>query len=119
MIDSDGSKKILNIQRLYCGICERIHHELPDILIPYKRHCAETVINIINDDLEDVICDNSTVYRILAWWNALHIYFEGVLGSLRAKFGAVFSTPPRPKEIVRAVANTNLWPPTRSAWSSA
>jgi 16S rRNA G966 N2-methylase RsmD len=48
----------------------------------------------------------------------LFVYFLGVLGSLDAKFGAVFSDPPQPKEIVRAVANANLWIPTRSAFSS-
>jgi len=45
-------------------------------------------------------------------------YFTGVLGTLRAKFGPVFSEPPRPKEIVRAVANANLWASTRSACTS-
>ena len=119
MIESDGSTKILNIHRLQCANCNRIHHELPDILIPYKRHCAETIINIIDGNQnEDVICDDSTINRILVWWKALYVYFSGVINSLRAKFGAVFSSPARPKEIVRAVANANLWVSTRSAQTS-
>ena len=119
MIESDGIKKVLIIRRLYCPVCGKIHHELPDILIPYKRHCAETIINIVNGNVEnDACCDDYTIPRILAWWKSLLVYFGGVLDSLRAKFGAVFSSPPHPKEIVRAVANANLWASTRSVLSS-
>ncbi|MGI6467766.1 MAG: DUF6431 domain-containing protein [Syntrophomonadaceae bacterium] len=37
-IDSLGEKVILSIRRLRCVECKRIHHELPDMLVPYKRH---------------------------------------------------------------------------------
>ena len=118
VIQTDGSKKVLLIHRLQCAQCEKIHHLLPDILIPYKRHCAETVLNIIDGNLKDVICDDSTIHRIRAWWNALSVYFMGIIGSLKAKFGLVFSKPPHPKEIVRAVANAHLWVSTRSVLGS-
>ncbi|WP_328592491.1 DUF6431 domain-containing protein [Paenibacillus cymbidii] len=40
---SSGEKRTLIIRRLYCKACERIHHELPDMLVPYKRYDAESI----------------------------------------------------------------------------
>ncbi|WP_445349419.1 DUF6431 domain-containing protein [Desulforudis sp. DRI-14] len=45
-IDSLGDKIVLIIRRLGCVACHRIHHELPDMLVPYKRFLPpETVTN--------------------------------------------------------------------------
>ena len=113
--DSAGNKETLIIRRLRCQSCRTIHHELPDRVIPYKRHCAETVEKIVSGDVEDVCCDFLTESRIRSWWTAFRLYFESVLASLRMKYRAVFSPNPTPREIVRAVANTNLWVHTRTA----
>jgi len=40
------------------------------------------------------------------------------MASLREKYGEMFSRNPAPKEIIRAVANANLWVHTRSAFLS-
>jgi len=113
-IDNIGTGRVLIIRRLRCKGCKHIHHELPDILIPYKRHCMETVEKIIIGEAEDVPCEISTINRIKAWWAACQLYFESVIASLRAKYGAVLTACPAPKEIVRAVVNVHLWPSTRS-----
>jgi len=114
-IDGAENKITLIIRRLRCKVCRVIHHELPDEVIPYKRHCAETVEKIIADDGE-VVCESSTVRRIKAWWSACILYIKSVLASLREKYGTSLSIQSAPKEIVRALANTNLWPHTRSAF---
>jgi len=114
-IDCAGNKETLIIRRLRCLTCCRIHHELPDRVIPYKRHCAETVEKIANGDVEDVCCDFVTESRIRAWWNAVCMYFKSVLVSLQAKYATEFSSNPAPREIVRAVVNANYWIHTRSA----
>jgi len=114
-INDDGLTQILVIRRLRCKDCRVIHHELPDILIPYKRHCAVTVEKIVDGDDGNVCCDDRAIHRIRAWWVACKIYFEGVLASLNEKYGDVFSKVPAPREIVRAVVNANLWIHTRSA----
>ena len=115
IINTAGEKENLIIRRLRCEACRAIHHELPDMIIPYKRHCAETVEKIIGGEADDMDCENSTIWRIKAWWAACLLYFESVVASLREKYGAVFSKPPTPKEIVRAVVNAHLWLHTRSA----
>ena len=118
IINTSGKKETLVIRRLRCKGCRTIHHELPDIVIPYKRHCAETVERIIAGDSGGVCCEDSTLRRIRAWWAACRLYFESVLASLREKYEVVFSEKGAPKEIVRAVANSNLWVHTRSAFLS-
>lgn len=117
-VESDGITCILVIRRLRCKCCGVIHHELPDILVPYKRHCAETVESVVNDKPENTCCDDRTAIRIKAWWEACRLYFENVLASLSEKYGVVFPQRPAPGEIVRAVVNANLWIHTRSAYLS-
>ena len=82
VINSEGNKETLVIRRLRCKICGKIHHELPDKVIPYKRHCADTIENVINGEVKDVYCDFLTESRIKAWWTAFRLYFESVLASL-------------------------------------
>jgi hypothetical protein len=118
VINSFGEKQTLVIRRLRCKGCRAIHHELPDMVIPYKRHCAETVEKIVGGKPEGFICEESTIHRIRAWWASCRLYFESVLASLREKYGTVFSATPAPREIVMAVANANLWVHTRSAFLS-
>ena len=114
MIDSAGDKQTLVIRRLRCEDCKHIHHELPDLLMPYKRHCMETIENVIAGKTEEMYCEISTINRIRAWWAACQLYFESVITSLRAKYGAVFTACPAPREIVKAVVNSHNWPSTRS-----
>ena len=113
-INSAGDKEGLVIRRLRCKTCRKIHHELPDCLIPYKRHCAETVEKVVSGGVEDICCDFRIEARIKAWWAAFRVYFENIRASLRMKYGAAFPPDPTPREIVRAVANANLWVHTRT-----
>jgi len=94
--------------------CNRIHHELPvDLVVPYKRHCTETVDNIVTGNVGAATCGESTINRIRAWWKAILPYFLNILLSLGEQYGMVFLNPTT-AEIVRAVANNNFWVHTRS-----
>ncbi|WP_267459278.1 DUF6431 domain-containing protein [Brevibacillus composti] len=33
-----GEVRLLVIRRLRCSQCQKIHHELPDCVVPYKRY---------------------------------------------------------------------------------
>ena len=118
VIEPNGEVKILIIRRLRCRECGKIHHELPDIFVPYKRHCAETIEKIIAGKTAEVPCEESTIRKIRAWWSVLLPYFISVTESLNAKYSVTFRQPLAPKEIIRAVANAHLWIHTRSACSS-
>ena len=42
-IDNNGIKKVLKIRRLKCKHCNKTHNELPDFLVPKKRHARKTL----------------------------------------------------------------------------
>jgi len=46
--DKPGKTKLI-IRRLYCKDCDLLHSELPDTVIPYKRHARETIEAIISE----------------------------------------------------------------------
>jgi hypothetical protein len=116
MINPEEIKEHLLIRRLRCKEqkCRKIHHELPDILVPYKRHCAETIEKIITGQEDSVYTGEETISKIKKWWAVMLPYFTMVLLSLNAKFGTLFDPGATLKEIVRAVANSHLWSHTRS-----
>jgi len=118
-IDDSGKKQTLIIRRLRCVGCKIIHHELPDILIPYKRHCTETFEKIAAGNLTSLPCEESSVRRIKIWWKNFRLYFENILISLKEKYGAIFVSLLTPKEAVRIAVNTNFWVHTRSAFLSS
>ena len=70
IVHSAGEKQTLVIRRLRCRECGIIHHELPSIIRPYKRRCAETCEKIIAGGIAEVYCESSTIRRIKAWWVA-------------------------------------------------
>ncbi|WP_369405479.1 DUF6431 domain-containing protein [Aneurinibacillus tyrosinisolvens] len=46
--ERSGETKVYNLRRLSCSGCGRIPHELPDVLVPYKRYesaCIERVLS--------------------------------------------------------------------------
>jgi len=108
-IDSAGRRRVLMIRRLVCLGCKRIHHELPDCIVPYKRHCADTIEAIAAGQPEGVPCDGRVIRRIALWWEVMLPYYINILKSLAEKYKMSFHTPPAFREIVRAVVNSNSW----------
>ena len=108
-IDAAGNKTKLFIRRLFCKSCTRMHHELPDLLIPYKRHCVETIEAISSGKPVKAPCEESTIRRILTWWSVVMPYFMDILKSLAVKYQTKYQPSPAFKEMVRAAANTNNW----------
>ncbi len=141
LIQADGEDAILIIRRLRCKreICNLIHHELPDILVPYKRHEAETIEQIIEPPAEQeepsYPCEASTVYRIKMWFSLLRQYLESTIQALKVLYRAdaalyeqLYSLKPMSaeyrretagwlKRIVRMVVNCGRWPHTRLAYA--
>lgn len=55
------------IRRLWCPSCKRIHHELPDFLLPYKRFISACIEKAFRGQDGTVCCENSTIYRWRRW----------------------------------------------------
>ncbi len=137
-IDGLGDKIILSIRRLRCVECERIHHELPDMLVPYKRHVRESIEAVISGEAAiSVSADESTFKRWREWFEDRADYFRGCLASiilrydlkesagglsslpqsrLRRIWQQVGDAPEWLARVVKPIANLNLWPHTRSAF---
>ena len=107
----------MRVQRRRCDKCGGWHRELPDMIVPFKRHCMETIEQIINGKEALTCTELETSKKIREWWNLMAIYILGALASIKEKYGIEVShEPPHVNlaEIVRALANANLWPCTRS-----
>lgn len=68
---SNGQKVHILIRRLWCPRCLRIHHELPDFLLPYKRFVARCIEKAINGQTDGLCCENSTIIRWHRWFQSL------------------------------------------------
>jgi hypothetical protein len=133
----------LNIRRMRCvsKSCGKIHHELPDILVPYKRYATEHIEQVISTSTPiDVAVDEATLYRWRCWFRSWRAYAIGCLESIRIRFSLghpvqVLSGPAQSalqsighyvgeapgwlSQVVRSIANAHLWLHTRSAFLSA
>ena len=74
----DGVTIFLIIRRLRCCECGRVHHELPDKIVPYKRQDAECVARILVASYHP--CEISSIRCLRIWFGALK---QAVLESLR------------------------------------
>jgi len=105
-------KEILIIRRMICEKCGRIHHELPDCLVPFKRYRADVIEGIVDNKSAkagQAPCPDSTAQRLRGWWAAVRPYFIHILATLTATYGVSYGEPPAFRETVRAVANSNNW----------
>jgi hypothetical protein len=126
---SSGDRATLIIRRLYCKACAKIHHELPDLLVPYKRYDAESIEGALSElGDKDIAADESTLFRWKTWFLAFAVYAAGAMNALSLRFGLpVASSSTRPstalqslgrfvgdapgwlRRVVRPIANSNLW----------
>ena len=118
MINEQGEKEMYWLSRKRCPRCKRLHTELPDFIVPYKRHCAATIERAAQGDVEAIYEDNpdfepNTAKRIRFWWDTVGPYFLYVLAGLELKIGAALDKTDF-KAIIRAVVNSHHWVFTRS-----
>lgn len=133
-----GEVRRLFIRRLRCTGCRRIHHELPAELVPYKRHEAVSIEQVIEaHGPASVAADESTLQRWrrwFAWWapyacgcleaigKRFHICVESTSAlsqsALRGLGRFVGDAPGWLARAVRPVVNAHLFVSTRLAWVS-
>ena len=84
----NGERAKLVIRRLNCERCRRIHHELPDLLVPYKRYDAESIEAALSEsNYGDTAAEESTLSRWRAWFAVFAIHAVACLQSLALRFG--------------------------------
>ncbi len=134
LIEFDGHKKTLIIRRLKCEHCIRIHHELPDIIVPYKRYSSEAIESGICSIQEGLPCEFTTIRSWKIWFYLLEEYFEATLEAIKLMYTDYIELQKeisllqplknRKKEpdgwlkkLVRITVNLNRWIHTRSAFA--
>ena len=74
--EAGGKKKWILINRLKCTNenCKRLHHELPDCVVPYKHYSSELIEDVIDDvrtvndlEMEDYPCEGTIKHW--KWWH--------------------------------------------------
>ncbi len=139
--DESGESRRFIVRRLRCTRCEKIHHELPDLMVPYKRYGADVIEKATLPTTHlTVAADESTLYRWRSWFFLMIDYWLFILQSLliqfqtdetsaidlssrelpaHARIGQWFGTEGGwLAKIVRPVANHHFWIHTRSAFLS-
>lgn len=83
-----GTKQFIQIERLRCKQCERLHNALPDFLVPYKHYTAEVISGVLDSvvlptdqDSEDYPCEE-TMKRWQAWLKSNQNNIEGYIRSI-------------------------------------
>ena len=135
-INGIGEKVALVIRRLKCSHCSKVHHELPGILIPYKRYGSESIEAVVGGENElTVAADESTINRWRQWFREISAYLAGALMSIAIRYclqsvegesnlpksplqriwQQVGNAPHWLARTVRPVVNANYWIQTRSA----
>jgi hypothetical protein len=127
------------IRRLRCVGCRRIHHELPDLLVPYKHYEAAVLESVATPGaMLDVAADESTLYRWRLWLAQMAAYWMGGLQAIAHRFKLPVEGPsglPTSSllgigrfvgmgsgwmgRLVRPLVHAQLWVHTRFAFLSA
>ncbi|MDD4593214.1 MAG: DUF6431 domain-containing protein [Parabacteroides sp.] len=131
-INSKGENLIIVIRRLKCRFCKKIHHELPDILVPYKRYLSKCIEAILDGQGDRISCENSSIYRLNQWFKGIGIHIKRSLASTATRMNVKIKSGGEPilkaikayvgeapgwlARVVRIVINTNNWVHTRYAF---
>ena len=131
----EGVRLVLIIRRLRCDPCARIHHELPDCLVPYRRYDADSLEAFATEgSAAAVAAEPSTFTRWHAWFRVWIPYVQQCWAALQARkripatAGALPWLTPLPERapwvrtstgwlasLVQRLVNEALWVQTRSA----
>ncbi len=70
--------KVFSLRVSYCLNCKHSHRELPDFILPYKRHSAETYAQVYDSPHGMLACDvdEKTERTIRKWVSALLSFFS-------------------------------------------
>ena len=126
-----GESIKLIIRRMWCKHCHRIHHELPDTLVPCKRYDRDSIEKMVTESTPTVAADKSTLRRIRNWFFVWIVYALHALSAIEKRLqmpegelsSLLQSSLQQPghavggwmAKAVRPIVNSNIWVQTRSA----
>ncbi|MDI9469009.1 MAG: DUF6431 domain-containing protein [Bacillota bacterium] len=111
--DPEGHRVVYLLRRLRCQetSCRKLHTELPDVLIPYKRYKRETFEAVTDYQKPDVPTDDRTHRKMRAWFR----YFRDCFDEIHTSILARLRLPPRLFytlcDMVTLLVTGGHWPP--------
>ena len=97
------------LRRLRCQNCLKLHLELPDVLVPYKRYEAKVVETVIAGGPVQVPNDERTIGKIRRWYKAIKAQLAGVWNWCVLHGFASPKQEPKLADLVRATVNSGFW----------
>jgi len=123
LTDNAGIKSIYSIRVLKCHnqACPKTYHrELPNIIIPYKRFCAEAIEEAIEDNDKGitVAADDSTIRRWRNWFSASATYIVMALMSVIAAINDNAETSLSAAQVQKPIATIKQIVGRKAKWLS-
>jgi uncharacterized protein YbaR (Trm112 family) len=109
VIDAEGRQHVCSVRRLRCKRCGRLHTELPDFIVPYKRYSAAVIVSVSEGEGINVPYEERTRQKIRAWCERVISHLQGVW---RQQVNLGFVSPyivPNFVSLVRATVNSGNW----------
>ncbi|NLY04544.1 DUF6431 domain-containing protein [Candidatus Sordicultor fermentans] len=109
LLDHNGKRWVFSLRRLRCQKCKRMHIELPDIFIPYKRYSAAVIESVIEEKTSGAPYEERTRQKICSWYRRVKSHLLGVWQQ-QVKLG--LASPgfiPHLVSLVRAAVNSGNW----------
>ena len=66
-----GIREYIEIRRLKCPVCGRLHNELPDILTPFKHYGSEVIEDVVDGIVspEELLTEDYPCEKTMERWN--------------------------------------------------
>jgi len=74
--NESGAWVIYRLRRLRCQDCGKLHTELPDFLLPYKRYCRAVFEAVLSGERADIPLELRTHGKFRAWYRRLQASFS-------------------------------------------
>ena len=100
---------VLLLRRLRCRHCKKLHTELPDLLVPYKRYSRECIEDVLAQSRAGEPDDERTRSKIRRWYRQIRSYLDGIWKRLVTQTFASPKKIPNFLEMVTAAVNSGFW----------
>ena len=100
---------VLLLRRLRCRHCKKLHTELPDLLVPYKRYSRECIEDVLAQSRAGEPDDERTRSKIRRWYRQIRSYLDGIWKRLVTQTFASPKKIPSFLEMVTAAVNSGFW----------
>ena len=100
---------VLLLRRLRCRHCKKLHTELPDFLVPYKRYSRECIEDVLAQSRAGEPDDERTRSKIRRWYRQIRSYLDGIWKRLVTQTFASPKKIPSFLEMVTAAVNSGFW----------